>query len=133
MGIFVSLGTSFLATHIFPVRKEADVETVLKTQLFVSCAVMVGVMYPVAEYFLPDHFMITLGSVEKDVTPVMAWGSIVSGLVGGCIIGFVTEYYTSHSYNPVREVARSCETGAATNIIYGLSLGYKSAIIPIVI
>ena len=52
------------------------------------------------------------------------------GLWGGCIIGFITEYYTSHSYKPVREVAQSTETGAATNIIMGLALGYQSAIIP---
>merc|ERR1719329_1901685 len=47
------------------------------------------------------------------------------------MIGFITEYYTSHSYKPVREVAQSCETGAATNIIYGLALGYKSTILPV--
>ena len=47
------------------------------------------------------------------------------------IIGFITEYYTSHSYFPVRELARSTETGAATNIIYGLALGYKSTIVPV--
>lgn len=47
------------------------------------------------------------------------------------MIGFITEYYTSHSYKPTREVAQSCETGAATNIIYGLALGYKSAVIPV--
>jgi len=39
---------------------------------------------------------------------------------------------TSHSYPPVREVANSCKTGAATNIIYGLALGYNSTIIPII-
>ena len=49
------------------------------------------------------------------------------------MIGFITEYYTSHSYQPVRDVARSTETGAATNIIYGLSLGYKSTILPVTI
>lgn len=38
---------------------------------------------------------------------------------------------TSHSYGPVREVANACRTGAATNIIYGLALGYLSTIIPI--
>lgn len=48
------------------------------------------------------------------------------------IIGFVTEYYTSHSYRPVQEVAESSDTGAATVIIYGLALGYKSVIIPAV-
>lgn len=46
------------------------------------------------------------------------------GLACGVAVGFVTEYYTSHSYGPVREVARSCETGSATNIIYGLALGH---------
>ena len=48
------------------------------------------------------------------------------------MIGLVTEYYASHSYTPVREVADSCRTGAATNIIFGLALGYKSCIIPVI-
>ena len=39
---------------------------------------------------------------------------------------------TSHSYKPVREVAHACRTGAATNIIYGLALGYLSTIVPII-
>ncbi len=39
---------------------------------------------------------------------------------------------TSHSYEPVREVAGACSTGAATNIIYGLALGYQSTVIPII-
>merc|ERR1719253_816965 len=63
--------------------------------------------------------------------PFAAFSCIAAGLWGGCIIGFITEYYTSHSYSPVREVARSTETGAATNIIYGLALGYKSTIVPV--
>ena len=49
----------------------------------------------------------------------------------GCAIGFITEYYTSHSYAPTREVAHAGETGAATNLIFGLSLGYKSTIAPV--
>jgi H(+)-translocating pyrophosphatase len=56
---------------------------------------------------------------------------VLTGLYSGLIIGLVTEYYTSHSYSPVREVAGACSTGAATNIIYGLALGYKSVIIPV--
>ena len=40
-------------------------------------------------------------------------------------------YYTSHSYQPVRECAHVCKQGAAVNLIYGLALGYKSAIIPV--
>ena len=60
--------------------------------------------------------------------------SVCLGLWGGCGIGFITEFYTSASYNPVQEVAKSTRKGgAATNIIYGLALGYKSTIIPVLI
>lgn len=48
------------------------------------------------------------------------------------MIGYVTEYYTSHSYTPVREVSEACRTGAATNIIYGLALGYHSCVVPVI-
>ncbi|MCH88190.1 pyrophosphate-energized vacuolar membrane proton pump 1-like, partial [Trifolium medium] len=56
---------------------------------------------------------------------------VAVGLWAGLIIGFVTEYYTSNAYSPVQDVADSCRTGAATNVIFGLALGYKSVIIPI--
>ena len=42
----------------------------------------------------------------------------------------LTGYYTSEKFAPVQEVAKSCETGVATNIIYGLALGYKSTVLP---
>jgi len=58
---------------------------------------------------------------------------VIMGAVGGLIIGLITEYYTSHSYKPVRELANSCKTGAATNMIYGIALGYKSVIIPVLV
>jgi inorganic pyrophosphatase len=88
----------------------------------------------VANWALPEHFIIVKaagGIMGSTKTVVDACLCVWSGLWAGCLIGFITEYYTSHSYNPTREVARSCETGAATNIIYGLALGYKSAIIPV--
>jgi inorganic pyrophosphatase len=57
----------------------------------------------------------------------------ISGVWGGLIIGYITEYYTSYAYKPTQAVANSCETGAATNIIYGLALGYLSTIIPVIV
>merc|ERR1719434_672812 len=57
--------------------------------------------------------------------------SIMLGLWSGLVIGFVTEYYTSHSYVPVREIAETQKQSAATGIIYGLALGYLSCIIPV--
>ena len=65
--------------------------------------------------------------------PIFAFVSICCGLWGGCIIGFITEFYTSKSYKPTQELAGSTLTGAATNIIYGLALGYQSVIIPIAV
>jgi H+-translocating diphosphatase len=62
-----------------------------------------------------------------------AFVCVILGVIGGLIIGLVTEYYTSKEFSPVMELVHSCKTGAATNIIYGLSLGYRSCIIPIFI
>merc|ERR1740120_646717 len=58
--------------------------------------------------------------------------SVLLGLWSGLIIGFVTEYYTSHSYEPVREIARTQKQAAATGIIYGLAVGYLSCIVPVI-
>merc|ERR1719434_293915 len=57
--------------------------------------------------------------------------SIMLGLWSGLAIGYVTEYYTSHSYTPVREISETQKQSAATGIIYGLALGYLSCIIPV--
>ena len=59
--------------------------------------------------------------------------AILSGLVAGCAIGYFTEYYTSDTYKPTRSLAGDTETGAATTIIGGISLGMKSTAAPVVI
>jgi inorganic pyrophosphatase len=46
------------------------------------------------------------------------------GLWTGLIIGFITEYYTSNKYDPVKNLVESCRMGPAPNIILGLALGY---------
>ena len=64
------------------------------------------------------------------------WGvyvAILCGLVGGCAIGYVTEYYTSDNYKPTQQLAAASETGSATIIIGGISLGLKSTMASILI
>ena len=64
------------------------------------------------------------------------WGvyiAILCGLVGGCAIGYFTEYYTSDNYKPTQELAAASETGSATIIIGGISLGLKSTLTSILI
>jgi K(+)-stimulated pyrophosphate-energized sodium pump len=57
---------------------------------------------------------------------------ILVGLVAGIVIGLSTEYYTSYDYSPVRQIAESTKTGAATVIISGISIGMISTIIPLI-
>ncbi|MBE7017880.1 MAG: sodium-translocating pyrophosphatase [Ruminococcaceae bacterium] len=59
--------------------------------------------------------------------------SILCGLVGGCAIGYFTEYYTSDNYKPTQKLAAASETGSATIIIGGVSLGLKSTLASILI
>jgi len=66
-----------------------------------------------------------LGGIEG-VPWLGLWGSIVSGLVAGVIIGKATEYYTSYDFGPTQGIARQAETGPATVIIAGLAEGMKS-------
>merc|ERR1712151_693449 len=105
-----------------------DVEKALKGILVISTVLMTPVVIALSFYCLPQHFQMP-GNFE-----VEWWNCAVSvmfGLWSGLIIGYVTEYYTSHSYTPVREIAETQKQSAATGIIYGLALGYISCIIPV--
>jgi len=59
--------------------------------------------------------------------------AIFAGLVAGVLIGQSTEYFTSDSYRPTKNLASMSETGTATIMIGGLSVGMLSTLIPIVI
>ncbi len=59
--------------------------------------------------------------------------AILSGLLAGVLIGFLTEYYTSDTYKPTKELASTSTTGPATVIIGGVSLGMISTAIPVVV
>jgi inorganic pyrophosphatase len=54
------------------------------------------------------------------------------GLVSGMIIAAFTEFITSHSYRPVRELAETCKAGPASNVTLGLALGYMSTVVPVI-
>lgn len=134
-GSIVCLLCSFIATHLKPVKSESQVEKALKTQLISTTVVMVPAVFLAADVFLPSSFEIrtAVGNDMLSLVPDDAAYCVIMGAVGGLIIGLITEYYTSHSYTPVRELAGSCKTGAATNMIYGIALGYKSVIIPVLV
>ena len=72
-------------------------------------------------------FLIFMGFISWGI-----FGSVVSGLVAGVIIGQATEYYTSAEYKPTRGIAAQAQMGPATTIIDGLATGMYSAGVPVV-
>lgn len=58
--------------------------------------------------------------------------SVITGLLAGVIIGQATEYYTSHSYRPTKEISAAAQTGSATVIIKGVGTGMISTMVPVV-
>ena len=112
---------SILGSFLVRTKENASQETLLKSLRTgtYTAAILAAVLAAPLTYF-------TIGS----------WGvyiSILSGLLGGCVIGYFTEYYTSDTYKPTQRLAASSETGSATIIIAGLSLGLRSTMISILI
>jgi K(+)-stimulated pyrophosphate-energized sodium pump len=58
------------------------------------------------------------------------WGAILSGMIAGVVIGYLTEIYTSG--RPVERIARASQTGSATTIIEGLATGLESTALPVI-
>ncbi|GAX84433.1 hypothetical protein CEUSTIGMA_g11853.t1 [Chlamydomonas eustigma] len=139
-GILVCIATTFIATDFKPARVMTEIETTLKVQLMVSTILMTPVAYLIATSALPEQFELTMPGSDPakpiDTKLVKNWYMFVTvalGLWGGLLIGLQTEYFTSNKFLPVQECADACRTGAATNIIFGLALGYKSCMIPTVV
>ena len=60
---------------------------------------------------------------------INVWVAVLSGAVGGIVIGLITEYYTGGA--PVRKIAKDGETGPATVMISGLATGMQSVAVPV--
>jgi len=87
-----------------------------------SGTLLAPIIFIVLAYFLIER----LSTVEIGV-----WWCVACGAVGGVLIGLITEYYTGG--NPVKKIAGSGETGPATVMISGLSVGMQSVVIPIIV
>ena len=131
LGIAVGISTLVLSTLVYRVHDEyGALEKALKGILTISIVLMSPVVVVLSWMCLPDKFDMT-----ATFTGVRWWYcalAISLGLWSGLLIGFVTEYYTSSSYVPVREIAESQKQSSATGVIYGLAVGYVSTIIPVV-
>lgn len=87
-------------------------------------ALRAGTMSAAVIFIVAAYFVIAAAGISNHV-----WWSVVAGAIGGIIIGLVTEYYTAST--PIRKIAESGETGAATVMITGLAVGMQSVVVPV--
>ncbi|MBQ3063796.1 MAG: sodium-translocating pyrophosphatase, partial [Clostridia bacterium] len=67
------------------------------------------------------------------IKDIKIFGGVLCGILAGTLIGKITEFYTSASYKPVRDIAKSSNTGSATNILTGYASGLMSTALPMIV
>ncbi|MCP4798830.1 MAG: sodium-translocating pyrophosphatase, partial [bacterium] len=87
-------------------------------------ALRMGTIGSALLFIITSFFLIDFLDVSNNI-----WAAVLMGSIGGIIIGLVTEYYTAGK--PIRDIAESGKTGAATVMIKGLAVGMQSVVIPI--
>ena len=118
MGVLCSIfGTFFVKTK--EGASQRNLLTALRTGTYISAILIAVLSFFAVRILLPENTGI--------------YFAVLSGLVAGVAIGALTEYYTSDSYKPTQRLSAASETGSATVIIGGLSLGMLSTVAPVVI
>lgn len=136
----VGIVMSFFGTFFVKVKEGGDPQKALNMGEFVSSVIMIVASYFIITWMLPAEWwykdpLYAWADPEKGnhYTAMGVFWATVIGLVGGVLVGLVTEYYTGMGKGPVNSIVRQSSTGAATNIIAGLGVGMMSTAIPIII
>ncbi|WP_435189837.1 sodium-translocating pyrophosphatase [Pseudothioglobus sp. nBUS_23] len=87
-------------------------------------ALRMGTIGSAVLFIVTSYFLISSLDVSNNI-----WAAVLMGSIGGIIIGLVTEYYTAGK--PIRDIAEAGQTGSATVMIKGLSVGMQSVVIPV--
>ena len=118
MGVLASVaGTFFIKTE--EGASQRNLLKALRTGTYISAGLIVVIAGIAIRVLLPEHMGI--------------YAAVLAGLIAGVLIGAITEYYTSDTYKPTQRLSASSQTGSATIIINGVSLGMLSTVAPAVI
>ena len=118
MLVAVGILASIIGVLVVKTVKKGDPHKILSTGTYLASAIL-----------LVAAFVLCMGMEGG----MKLFASIASGIVAGVAIGFITEVYTSGDYKSVKYIAEQSETGAATTILSGFSVGLKSTAFPILL
>ena len=128
VGIIASiLGTLFIRIKDNS-AKEAQVQKALNTGNIFAILITLVASWFLIDFLLPETIngMQFFGEGEKDIPSTNVFYATIVGLGVGYLISLFTEYYTALGKKPVMDIVQNSSTGAATNIIAGLSVGMIS-------
>lgn len=140
--LIAGLGIVFSLVGFFFIRvkdaqgvNESHVQSALNKGNWGAIILALITSYFVIDWMLPDTMKMTFfGIAEKvEISSIRVFGAVVVGMFVGGAISFITEYYTGMGKKPVDGVVQKSGTGAATNIIAGLSLGMMSTALPVIL
>ena len=114
-GIFASL-VGILTVRLR--REDKDPMSGVNMGYYVTCALAAVFFYFATKYMLGDRY-------------IYFFGAGLIGIVLSIVIVYITQYYTSGSWRPVKEIAQASTTGPATNIITGLSVAMETTALPV--
>jgi K(+)-stimulated pyrophosphate-energized sodium pump len=117
-GVIASIGGYFLIKT--KREKQRDLINALRRGVFSSAGFIVVASAVIVSFMF-----------GKDYWGV--WGSVISGLVAGVLLGVSTEYFTSATFSPTKTLSRSALTGPATIVISGIAVGMMSTVLPILL
>jgi len=125
----IGIVSSLLGMFFVNAKNEHQIHSALNKGLFGASIIFAVLTFFFVKYMLPASF--SVGATVFSSLGVF-W-SVLAGLVAGVAIGLMTEYYTAFEYKPTQKVSEASLTGAATNIIEGLSSGMVSTVGPIIV
>nr|WP_295859305.1 sodium-translocating pyrophosphatase [uncultured Fibrobacter sp.] len=120
--LVAAIGIVLSIVGIFMVRTKEDADTKSLLRSLLTGTLGSSILVLITLFVLVKLDFISLG----------IFGSVLSGLAAGVLIGQFTEYYTSDAYKPTRGIAGQAKLGAATTIIDGISVGMFSTGLPVV-